>query len=756
MRKFLIAVLISAGIFGLALLPRAYDLGRFVTADEAKWVYRSAQFWAAFQRGDWAGTNVNLTPAVTTTWLGSLGLLAYHNTVQPGPLTEWLLSLPEFRTTVDILAMTRWPMVMFTALGVVGFYWLARYLFMAPLAMLAAVFVALDPHFVALSRVLGHDATTTVFMTLSLLGLLAWLKSDTPGWLVGSAVLAGLAFLSKAPALFLIPFAGLVVLYRGWHAQRWQPFAWGVGWLVVAYLVFVVGWPAAWVAPIEQPFAVVENAFLSATDQEEADSEGYWQVPNLGPTYYLVHGAFKLSPLVMVGLVLAGWLAWRRKLYRLDKHLLESPWTWLVLYAVLFTIFMTLGEKRSPRYILPVFPVLGLLAAWGWGILADTVIRGRMYQLAFIPVMTLAAALSLIPYAPYYFSYFNPLVGGPYLAPHAVKLGWGEGLDQVGRMLEREFPGRRIGTPYASTVAAFFSGDISAVDSDRLDYVVLYAKQVQSGEPFPAYIRYFWQQSPVYAVDLNGIRYAEVYRGPAVQPVESIADGSTLQPIGFRPLTPHATISQTLTVDVLWSIAESLPTRPITLSLTADNSTLAAAPGVLAQRDTNLVVSRHALSIPAEAASGEYTLRLDDRPLGTIAVRGFEVPSNFGGVRDVIFEGEIGLVGYQFGPTPDFIQVTLAWRAERDYLPDYTVFVHLLDANTGNRLAGIDRQGEWSSSRWIQDEVVVHEYLVAVPPDLTAGHYLIMVGLYRPDTGERLVRANGEDHWLIPWTFIKK
>ncbi len=43
---------LSLSLFLLALLPRAYDLQRFVTADEAKWVYRSAQYLAALLRGD--------------------------------------------------------------------------------------------------------------------------------------------------------------------------------------------------------------------------------------------------------------------------------------------------------------------------------------------------------------------------------------------------------------------------------------------------------------------------------------------------------------------------------------------------------------------------------------------------------------------------------------------------------------------------------------------------------------------------------
>jgi len=69
------AVLQPLSIFLLALGTRMIALQQFVTADEAKWIYRSAQFLGAFLRGDLAGTAVNLTPAVTTTWLGSLGLV---------------------------------------------------------------------------------------------------------------------------------------------------------------------------------------------------------------------------------------------------------------------------------------------------------------------------------------------------------------------------------------------------------------------------------------------------------------------------------------------------------------------------------------------------------------------------------------------------------------------------------------------------------------------------------------------------------
>ncbi|HXV42209.1 MAG TPA: phospholipid carrier-dependent glycosyltransferase, partial [Anaerolineae bacterium] len=395
---------LSLSLFLLALLPRAYDLQRFVTADEAKWVYRSAQFLAALLRGDFPATSVNLTPAVTTTWLGSLGLAGYYQFNQATinrPFFDWLISLPEFRVELAVLSATRWPMVILTSLSVVVIYLLLGRLFNPTLAFLAAAFIALDPHFLALSRIIGHDAPTAVFMTISILLLLLdskgmpamrgreeMEKTASPPHFFASAplllsgVAAGLAFLSKAPALFLIPLAGLVFIFSEPPFFRLSPRLtcprMGVAsslprlllWLATAYLTFVILWPAAWVDPVGRPLAVFQNAFLSATDQEEADAEGYWRVPELGPFYYVVNGAFKLSPLVMAGAGLAVIFLVRQRISvsanseavngELAAKQSKPPFTlaplfWLIAFVLLFTLFITASDKRSARYILPAF-----------------------------------------------------------------------------------------------------------------------------------------------------------------------------------------------------------------------------------------------------------------------------------------------------------------------------------------------------------------------------------------------------------------
>ncbi|MBI1879690.1 MAG: phospholipid carrier-dependent glycosyltransferase [Chloroflexi bacterium] len=876
-------------LFFLAFLPRAYDLQRFVTADEAKWVYRSAQFLLALERGDLPGTNVNLTPAVTTTWLSGLGLVGYYQFnrgIINLSLTDWLASLPEFRVELGILAATRWPMVLLTSLGVAAIYWVACRLFQPTLAYLAAAFIALDPHTVALSRIIGHDAPTAVFMTLSLLLLLWTVKpagewgrrgeeenssshrsSAPPPGAPRSAVLcslsgiaAGLAFLSKAPALFLIPFAGLILVVVETRFFQKGPASLQYGlkrlilWLAIAYLTFVAFWPAAWVDPIGRPLAVFQNAFLSATDQEEADEEGYWRVPDLGPFYYLVNGAFKLSPLVMVGAGLAVvFLATQRPsgsmknesmigrereltvkhnqlvLLPSPRHCVTaSPVFWLLVFVVLFTFFMTASDKRSARYILPAFPPLAIIAAWGWLELyqvagrkvADRKLKRSIFDapsLLFVILLTVCGAIILLPYSPYYLTYFNPLVGGPFTAPGLVKIGWGEGLDWVGRFLQREgnLRGSRVGTAYASTVAPFFDGSAASVTSSNLDYVVLYRKQVQSGEPSPIFIRYIEQMDSIFSVELNGIHYADVYPGPTLQMLTSNPRPPTPdpqpptpdpQPIAFRPLTPYGRIGEALEIDVVWQVADPLPTAPATVTLAPVTAldllkandqagsaslhvnhitALAAGDGLLTRVATDLIVSRHRLLLPADLARGPYAVLVNGQPLGEIELRHFQIPEHMGQVRNVIFGSQptetmtlsdaekdqrsvvggqrssqqIALAAYQFEPTTDYLGVTIAWQAQAPHLPDYTVFVQILDADTNERLAGVDTpplKGEWPTSRWVKDEVVVDEYLVAIPLGFAPGYYKVIAGLYQPETGQRLTLADGQDHWTLPWTFIRK
>ncbi|RME47245.1 MAG: hypothetical protein D6796_07920, partial [Caldilineae bacterium] len=61
-------------LFLLALLPRLFDLGQFLTSDEKTNIFLAGSAVVqAFLRGDWAGTYWHFYPGVTMSWADALG-----------------------------------------------------------------------------------------------------------------------------------------------------------------------------------------------------------------------------------------------------------------------------------------------------------------------------------------------------------------------------------------------------------------------------------------------------------------------------------------------------------------------------------------------------------------------------------------------------------------------------------------------------------------------------------------------------------
>ncbi|MFP3897645.1 MAG: ArnT family glycosyltransferase [Anaerolineales bacterium] len=86
------------------------------------------------------------------------------------------------------------------------------------------------------------------------------------------------------------------------------------------------------------------------------------------------------------------------------------------------------------------------------------------------------------------------------------------------------------------------------------------------------------------------------------------------------------------------------------------------------------------------------------------------------------------------------ITATLEWVSHRPVEKDYTVFVHLVDEK-GTVLAqddGEPRGGRYPTSLWMPHDTVIDERNLTIPRDLPAGPYRVLIGLYRPDTIERL------------------
>jgi hypothetical protein len=95
------------------------------------------------------------------------------------------------------------------------------------------------------------------------------------------------------------------------------------------------------------------------------------------------------------------------------------------------------------------------------------------------------------------------------------------------------------------------------------------------------------------------------------------------------------------------------------------------------------------------------------------------------------------------------LPLTLVWRSLAATPLDYTVFVHLLNADGTLAAAGDaqPRAGWYPTSFWSPGETIVDErrWPLSLPP----GAYLLEVGWYQLETGERLKLAGGEDRVML-------
>jgi hypothetical protein len=170
------------------------------------------------------------------------------------------------------------------------------------------------------------------------------------------------------------------------------------------------------------------------------------------------------------------------------------------------------------------------------------------------------------------------------------------------------------------------------------------------------------------------------------------------------------------------------------------------------------------LSLMAGTMVAIYFLNrpLSERPLPTEDVSVLDYPLPSWTVQHPLhlnLNGQIELLGYDLSAdqvrlrrersaerSGDTIELTLYWHTLTELEEDYTVFTHLLGESynpvSGNFLWGqkdnMPLDGAYPTSRWLENEVVVDRYAIAVQPDAPPGLYLIEVGMYLLETGQRL------------------
>lgn len=299
----------------------------------------------------------------------------------------------------------------------------------------------------------------------------------------------------------------------------------------------VIFWPAIWV----QPFETLQDLWITGTgtaagtlDSSETVIEptaAFFYNP-LDHSYfvYLVTFLWRTTPFIWLGLVSAGF-AWIKQAGIWAQVQARRLTASMLIFSGVYLTFMSIAQKQSQKYILPGYLVLILIAGFGLAglpALARKLGFDQKVTRAAVGLLVLGFAYQLlvtVPTYPYYWTFYNPALGGSEKAGETIFVGTGEGLDLAAEYLNAK-PGAAslVVTSWYGTgcLSYYFEGQVFDIDHDnrwdqkeretlaQSDYLLLYSNQWFRNQP-AEFLAALENIEPEHRIWLDGIEYVRIY-----------------------------------------------------------------------------------------------------------------------------------------------------------------------------------------------------------------------------------------------------
>ncbi|NOX60951.1 MAG: DUF2142 domain-containing protein [Chloroflexi bacterium] len=609
--------------------------------------------------------------------------------------------------TVLAVHLIRWLSLLMGAGAVYFTYRLARSVYPAreALALLAAAFVAFNPMILFINASVNNDNLLMLLSVATLWLLVEELRAedDRPRWprMALLAILIGLAMLTKVSGAVLAPTAGIALTLRAWKEGRWDLW-WRRGLLLALTAAGMAGWWFWRNQTLYGEWLGIERMALIAGQRPAgfglSDLISEWS--SFWYSYWGVFGAFNLlAPDWFFALV--GWLsalAGLGALVRLAWRLKARRWaSWPVHVALLS------------------YPLLSAIGLVRWSLLTSAS-QGRLLFGA-AAVTALYAAVGLLFWVP---------------------RAWRKGAT---RLLALGFALIALSLPFLVIRPAYRPPEpIAALPDDAIPLAVRFGDSiqlvgyrlerpvVQAGAPLD-FTLYWLSEQPIaqnYDLSLNGLGYRfenvaklDTWPGGGLLPT-SLWQPGRIYPDRYQ--LPTSALAQTPTLvqlsvqfsQDLLNNGRVLPVfdgEQLVNNLFLDVSDLVSAPEQMTRATTPLLAQWQA---GAQLRDYELTLTNDGRALA----------------------------------------LDLTWTTTQPLSADYTIFVHLQNAQ-GQTLAQGDappREGFWPTSHWRVGEAVESWHRLPLPE--SEEDYRILLGLYDPRTLQRLSGSDAQGRALPDGAFV--
>ncbi len=264
--KILLILLVLAINLGFG----SYHISEFAAVDEPLWTQdRIPKFWTNVMDGEFEKTMISDKPGITTAIVSGISMnwidSAYYKSA------SWDESdLQEYFGIKNLNFNLRFPILLFNCLMLLVFYIFIKKLLGEIPALVSFIFIGLSPLLLGISVIVNPDGFLWVFVPLSLIAYLVYLKGYRNKYLYFSGIFLGLAILTKYVANILyVFFFGLIFLeyimnrekYKSLGIANYFKKAFADYFVIVFFSLatFFLLLPAAWVS-VER---VLEGTILS-------------------------------------------------------------------------------------------------------------------------------------------------------------------------------------------------------------------------------------------------------------------------------------------------------------------------------------------------------------------------------------------------------------------------------------------------------------------------------------------------------------
>lgn len=382
------------------VLPRVVWLDSFFIQDEHLWINRSQLYAQELLSLDLKGAGqfeLSNHPAITTmTVVGPVVLIyqAVHDTA--GAYLDWPL---EERRAAAVWARLANGLLASVLLGFI--FWGLRSLAFFKNdhwgAAVVTLMLSLEPWVLGVTRTMIVDTIMALLLALSIIYAVLSREKTSPSWrrrwVVASGVAFGLAFISKSPALIVLPVPLLLAvayLPSQWR-QTIKHFGW---WWLGVFGAIAVAWPSFIIDPIIR----LKGVLLNAERHTIAPEAYFW--PGIHPPFFL----FVLSTVAAVGCVsYVAFRWWRTPVERRSLLVFDAFFVAGLLFA---GVLLSLQGDHARKNV-PVLALLSLAGAGGWLLLLRFL---RVYSRGTAAALIILQVVLALPWWPHFLTYHNPLL----------------------------------------------------------------------------------------------------------------------------------------------------------------------------------------------------------------------------------------------------------------------------------------------------------------------------------------------------------